>query len=512
MFKKLLIANRGEIAVRIIRTCRELGIGTVALYDPTDRASLHVRLADECVPVADHHSFMDAALIIDLALACGADAIHPGYGFLAEDASFIRACDAAGITFIGPPAGVVERLRDKIAALQTAAAAGIRTVAHSPVSFGEDENDALADTAEFIGYPLVIKSCRGGRGRGERLVTGPATLAESIRRSRIEAQRVYGDGRLFLERAILPAHQIGVQIVADAQGHRIHLGEREGSIIHSNQKIVEEAPALCLSAAQREEMLQTALDLARLFQYENLGTVEFLVDGDGTFYFSEFKARIQIEHTLTEMLTGLDLVQLQLLMAAGEPLPLAQAAVRLDGWALMCRVRAEDPTNNFLPSPGRLRRVRLPGGPDVRVDTYVYCHCDVPPDYDPLVAKVTVWAPERPRAVERMRRALEDFTIIGPPTNLPLLTRVMGHASFVGGDYTTDFLDQPLTGRAQATDDRMRRDLALAAAVAMVRRREAFSPQTPERLATGWHRASRRLRAMRCDDSDLTGLPKTCQV
>ncbi len=432
MFKKLLIANRGEIAVRIIRTCRELGIETVALYDPTDRASLHVRLADACVPVANYHSFMDVDLIIELAQAQGADAIHPGYGFLAEDASFVRACEAANITFIGPPAAVVEPLRDKIGTLQAAAAAGIRTVAHSPVSFGEEENEALADSAETVGYPLVIKSCSGGRGRGERLVTSPAHLDESIRRSRVEAQRVYGDSRLFLERAILPAHQVGVQIVADSQGRRIHLGEREGSIIHSNQKIVEEAPALCLTAAQREAMLQTALDLARLFNYENLGTVEFLVDADGVFYFSEFKARIQIEHTLTEMLTGLDLVQLQLLMAAGEPLPLRQADVRLDGWALMCRLRAEDPTNNFLPSPGRLRRVRLPGGPDVRVDTYVYCHCDVPPAYDPLVAKVTVWAPDRPRAVERMRRALEDFTIIGPPTNLPLLTRVMHHPAFVG--------------------------------------------------------------------------------
>lgn len=493
MFKKLLIANRGEIAVRIIRTCRELGIGTVALYDPGDRASLHVRLADECVQVASHQSFMDGPAIIQLALAHDADAIHPGYGFLAEDPAFIHACDAAGITFIGPPAEVVERLRDKIGALQVAAAAGIRTVVHSPVSFGEDEDDALGDTAGFLGYPLVIKSCSGGRGRGERLVTGPRHLAESVRRARQEARRVYGNSRIFLERAILPAHQIGVQILADRHGHRIHLGEREGSIIHSNQKIIEEAPALKLSAEQRAAIHQTALDLARLFGYQNVGTVEFLIDAEGQFYFSEIKARIQIVHTLTEMLTGLDLVEMQLRLAAGEALELQQDDVRLDGWAMMCRVRAEDPANGFLPSPGRLRRVRLPGGPDVRVDTYVYCQCDVPPDYDPLVAKLTVWAPDRSRAINRMRRALEDFTIIGPPTNLPLLTRVMHHPLFVAGDYTTDFLDQPLTGQATATDDRIRRDLAVAAAVAMVRRREAFQPQTPERLATGWHRASRRL-------------------
>lgn len=493
MFKKVLIANRGEIAVRIIRTCREMGIRTVAVYEITDRDSLHVRLADECVQLPGYQSFMEPDTILAVALASGADAIHPGYGFMAEDPNFLHACEAADIVFIGPPPQVVEAARNKIGALQMARAAGFPTVEHSSRSYAENEYDALAAEAETIGYPLVIKSCRGGRGRGERLVNTPSQLAEVVRRAQVEAKAVYGHNQLFIERAILPAHQVGVQIVADRYGNLVHLGDREGSIIHSNQKIMEEAPSLCLSSERREALLDTAVGLARLFDYQNVGTVEFLVDGNGNFFFSEIKARIQIEHTLTEMMTRIDLIREQIRLAAGEPLGFSQGDVSFRGWALMCRVQAEDPSRRYLPSPGRLRRVRLPGGPEVRVDTYLYCDSEVPSFYDPLIAKATVWAPNRSACIDRMRRALEDFAIVGAPTNLPLLTAIMRSPAFVDGRYATDFLQGPLSAKPATEIELLRRDLAIAAAVLYTRRHESFVPQVPDQWATGWHRSSRHI-------------------
>ncbi len=493
MFKKILIANRGEIAVRIIRTCREMGIRTVAVYEISDRDSLHVRLADECVQLPGQQSFMERETILAVAVARGVDAVHPGYGFLAEEADFIRACEEAGIAFIGPPPEIVAAARDKIGMLERARAAGIPTVAHSPRSFAEDEYPALAEAAEAIGYPLVVKSCQGGRGRGERMVDDAAHLAENVRRAHVEATAVYGRSQLFLERAIAPAHQVGVQIVADQAGNLVHLGEREGSIVQNNQKLVEEAPALCLSPEQRAALLETAVRLARLVEYQNVGTVEFLVDDAGQFYFSEIKARIQLEHTLTEMMTRIDLIREQIRLEAGEPLGYEQSDVVLKGWAMMCRVRAEDPSRRYMPSPGHLRRVRLPGGPEVRVDTYLYCDSEVPSFYDPLIAKATVWAADRPACIDRLRRALEDLAIIGAPTNLPLLTAILRSPAFVAGQYDTDFLRQPPETKPATDIDQLRRDIAAAAAVLFARRHESFNPQQPERWATGWHRTSRQL-------------------
>ena len=493
MFNKLLIANRGEIAVRIIRTCREMGIHTVAVYEASDRSSLHVRLADECVALPGPQSFMEPETILAIAQQYGVDAIHPGYGYLAENADFIRACDAAGIVFIGPPADVVEALRDKIGALETARAAGIPTVSHSPRSFAEDEFDALSSAAAEIGYPVVLKSCRGGRGRGERVVGGAGHLAEAVRRAQVEAQAIYGNKQLYVERAILPAHQVGVQIMADSRGNVIHLGEREGSVVQSNQKIIEEEPALCLTPERREELLATALRLARLFKLQNLCTVEFLVDDAGDFYFSEIKARIQIAHTLAEILARVDLVREQIRLAAGEALAYRQEDISRRGHAIMCRVQAEDPLNRYLPTPGRLRQVRLPGGAGVRVDTYVYSGADVPPHYDPLVAKVTVWADDRPAAIARMRRALEDLGLMGTPTNLPLLLRVLRDPAFVAGRYSTDLLSRLSAEVTEPDFERVRRDLAAAVAVLYARRREAFNPQSPDVWATGWHRSSRQI-------------------
>jgi acetyl-CoA carboxylase, biotin carboxylase subunit len=459
----------------------------------SDRGSLHVRLADECVQLPDHHAFMDVDKILAIAQERGADAIHPGYGYMAEDPRFIHAVEAAGIRFIGPPVDVVAMTRHKIGTLEAVRDAGIKTVVHSPHSFAENEFEALQAAAMTLGYPLVIKSCSGGRGRGERLVSEPERLAEAVRRSQAEAQTVYGNKQLFLEQAILPAHQVGVQIMADDHGHLIHLGDREGSIIWSNQKIVEEAPALCLTLDRRAQLHETALRIARLFSFRNLSTVEFLVDESGEFYFSEIKARIQIEHTLTEMMTRIDLVREQIRLAAGEELGYEQDDIAPHGHAIMVRLQAEDPSRRNLPSPGRLRRVRLPGGPEIRVDTYTYCDSDVPSYYEPLIAKLTVWGSDRPACIRRLRRALEDFTVIGVPTNLPFLIQLARTPGFLEGRYTTDLLNQMNEPPPLPDFEQTRRDLAVAAAVVYTRRREAFNPQTPDQWATGWHQAGRQL-------------------
>jgi len=452
MFKKVLIANRGEIAVRIERTCRELGIRTVALYEPDDQGSLHVRLADECVLLDRKGGFVDQELILHLARAKGVDAIHPGYGFLAEEADFIGACTAAGITFIGPPAAVVGRVRNRIAVLERAHAAGFPTTQHSQVSFGESELNALSVEAERLGYPLVIKSCRGGRGRGERLVQTPGELARAVHRAQAEAQTVYGDRSVYLEKAIRPAHQIGVQVLADRQGALVHLGAREGSLIQGNQKIIEESPAPCLTPGQRGRLWQTALDLARLFGYENVGTVEFIVDEAGEFYFSEIKPRVGMAGPLTELVARVDLIREQIRIAAGEPLAVSQSEIALQGHAMECHIRAEDPARNFMPSPGRLRRVRLPGGPEVRVDTFAYSGCDVPSQYDPLIAKLVVWDRARGLCFQKMRRALDEFKLVGTATNIPLLQRTLRDPDFIRGKYTTELLSRPFERCAAAGD------------------------------------------------------------
>ncbi len=493
MFQKILVANRGAIATRIIRTCRDMGIETVALYTPADRGSLHVRLADECVELGSSADLFDAALIIDIAHRKGADAIHPGYGFLAEEADFIRACDAAGIAFIGPSATVVEPLRNKILAQEKARAAGFATPEHFPLSFGPSDFEGLQEAAELIGYPVIIKSCSGGRGRGERLALSPRHLAEAVRRAQAVSQAVYGSRQVYLEKAILPAYQVGVQILADKHGRMIHLGEREGSVLQASFKIVEESPAVCLNDEQRRRLCTAALDLARLFNYENLGTVEFLVDGTGNFFFSEIKARIQVDHPLTEMRARLDLVREQIRLAAGADLGLTQEDVPLHGWSMLCRVRANDPWHDHRPSPGKLTRVRLPGGPEVRVDTYVYCNCEVPPEFDPLLANLCVWAPDRESALQRTRRALQDFSLIGTATNLPLLQKIVSMPAFVNGSYSTDFVVGMGETAVAPTDEEHLADLATAVALLYLQRNQIVSPQQSARLSGGWHEASRRL-------------------
>ena len=490
MFKKILIANRGEIATRIIRTCREMGIHTIALYEKPDKGSRHVRIADECVLLDTPDGFMDQEAILQIAQETAVDAIHPGYGYLAEEPEFVRACEEAGVVFVGPNSVVLETLRDKIKALAQARAAGFPVVDYAPIAFGDGDLEALDEAADLIGYPLVVKSCRGGRSSTERLLLSPDKLDPVVRRAQAEAQAMYGNRRVYLEKAVLPAHQVGVQILADKQGHIIHLGDREGSAQYSNRKVVEEAPASCLTDTQREELWEMALGIARLFHYENVGTVEFLIDSDGNVYFTEIKARIQVDHVLAEMMTRIDLVREQILMAAGEPLSRSQAEIQLEGWAMMCRIHAEDPWRR-LPSPGRLRRVRFPGGPEIRVDTYVYSGCDVPAKYHSLIAKLAVWAEDRPQCLERIRRAIEDFQLVGTPTNLPLLQHVLCGEAFANGRYDTSLLTHDFKCAPQ--EEVYYRDLAVIAAMLYVRRNQMFLPTEPPRTRRGWHRDSRRL-------------------
>ncbi|MEA3336228.1 MAG: biotin carboxylase N-terminal domain-containing protein [Chloroflexota bacterium] len=493
MFKKILVANRGEIAARIIRACRDMNIYAVALYDATDRGSLHVRLADECIELTSDLGYMDGPAVLQCALDAGADAIHPGYGFLAEDSSFIRACEDEGITFIGPPSHIVETTRNKIEVMRRVRAAGFDTPVHSATSFGPEDLDLLKAEADSLGYPLVIKSYSGGRGRGAQFVYNSQALEQAVSYAHAEAQMLFGSERLYLERIILPANFIEVQIVGDNYGTLLHLGEREGSVQRNNQKLIAESPAPCLNPAQREQVRQMALDIARMFDLSNVGAVEFLVDDEGRFFFTELKARIQVEHPVTEMVSDLDLVREQIELASGKRITTRQEDVTLRGWAMQCRLNAEDPWNNYLPSPGHLRRFRLPGGPNIRVETYAYSGCDVPVRYDPLLAKLIVWAENRDECVRRMRRVLQDFSISGIRTNLPLFQRILDSPEFETGNYNTLFPLNRMIDRPETVDEDALRDLAVAAAVAYMARYQSFQPTVPDRMRTGWHRTSRQL-------------------
>jgi acetyl/propionyl-CoA carboxylase alpha subunit len=491
MFKKVLIANRGEIAVRIVRACRDLGIDTVALYDASDRGSLHVRLADECVSLRSDLGYMDQDEVLWIARDTGAEAIHPGYGFLAERADFAQACDEAGIAFVGPPSDVLASLYNKLVSLQRAKEAGFAVAPFSESLYDGDDLGPLAAEADRLGYPVVIKSVVGGRSRGTRLARSADALEALVRQVQADGQLVFGDRRVFLEKAILPSRHVEVQVLGDHHGNLIHLGDRDGSIQRNNQKVVEETPAPYLTQSQREQLWRMSVEIAQLFGCRSACTVEFLLDPNGQFYFTEIKPRIQVEHPLSEMVSMVDIVKEQLRIATGQKLIYKQSDIRLRGWAMQCRVNAEDPWNNFLPSPGHIRRFRLPSGPYVRVDTYAYTGCDVPLRYDPFVANVAVWGENRVECLWRMRRTIEDFAISGIQTNLPLIQRILYDPEFLGGEYTTEFARHRLQ-QAPATEAELR-DLAVAAAIAYVRRTQSSRPTVPERTLSGWHRDSRRL-------------------
>ena len=447
MFKKILIANRGEIAVRIERACRELGIHNVAVFSEVDRASLHVRLADEAYaigPAASRDSYLRIDKLIDVARKTGCDALHPGYGFLAENPALPRACSDAGITFIGPSADAMEAMGSKTAGKQLARRADVPTVpgTSDPIESPE-EGQALAQS---MGYPVVLKAIAGGGGKGMRVVPSDTAFASAWRDAASEAANAFGDPRLFLEKYLPSPRHIEIQIFADAHGRTVSLGERECSVQRRYQKVIEEAPSPVMTPDLRKKMGDAAVRIARAGGYTNAGTVEFLVDADMNFYFLEVNARLQVEHPVTEQVTGFDLVKLQIAIAAGHRLPFAWETITPRGHAMEVRLYAEDPDNNFFPSPGKILLRHVPTGPGIRMDEGVYEGYTVPMEYDPLLSKLIAWGNSREETIARLRRALDEYAIMGIHTNVSLFRRILGEPEFLSGEIHTKWLDE-LLGR-----------------------------------------------------------------
>ncbi|MGE5750088.1 MAG: acetyl-CoA carboxylase biotin carboxylase subunit [Gemmatimonas sp.] len=442
MFKKVLIANRGEIALRVIRACRELRIQTVAVYSEADRESLHVRFADDdvCIgPAPARDSYLKIPRIIAAAEIAGADAIHPGYGFLAENAEFAETCAASNITFIGPTAEQIRVMGDKAAARKAMEAVGVPIIPGTPG--GIDDPEAALEFARGIGFPVIIKAAAGGGGKGMRVATEPDDFIRSFQLARSEALSAFGNGEVYVEKYLARPRHIEFQILGDRHGHVIHLGERDCSVQRRHQKLIEESPSPAMTPALREAMGDAAVRGAQAINYVGAGTIEMLLNDDGKFYFMEMNTRIQVEHPVTEMLTGVDLVKEQIRVAAGEELTIKETPA-FRGHVIECRVNAEDPARNFQPSPGRLDVFHPPGGPGVRLDTHVYTGYVVPPYYDSLLAKLICQGQDRPEAVRRMQVALESFVIEGVTTTIPFLARVMGNPRFQAGDVDTKFLER----------------------------------------------------------------------
>ena len=443
MFTKVLIANRGEIAVRILRTCREMGIPAVVAFSEPDRESLAVRLADEAIcigPAEARRSYLNQPALISAALITGCDAIHPGYGFLSEDASFAEACAVHDLAFIGPRAQVLERFASKYAVRRMLAANGLPTVPGSS-RIVADLSDALAQ-AEAAGYPVLLKPSAGGGGRGMRLVRSPREMETQLPLARSEARAAFGDDSLYFERWIEDNRHVEVQVLIDSHGNGIHLGERDCSVQRRHQKIIEEAPSPAMDEPARDRLHDLAIRSVRAAGYENAGTLEFLLDREGNFYFIEINCRIQVEHPVTEMLTGIDLVAEQIRIAAGEPLTMTQEQVALRGHAIEFRITAEDPHDNFSPQSGTVSEVQIPGGAGVRVDTHLYPGYEIPPYYDSLLAKLVVWGEDRGEALARSRRALAELQIDGVKTNLPFHRAIVDNAAFVDAEVSTNLLDR----------------------------------------------------------------------
>jgi acetyl-CoA carboxylase biotin carboxylase subunit len=441
---KVLVANRGEIAVRVIRACQELGLGTVAVYSTADQDALHVRKADEAVCIGPPHardSYLNIDALIDSARETRADAIHPGYGFLAENARFAAACEAAGITFVGPEPEVIEQMGDKAVARRLADESDVPTV---PGTDGVASPEEALEIAEQVGYPVMVKAAAGGGGRGIRAARDPEELRDVIVEASREAGAAFGDDSLYVEKVIEDARHVEVQVLGDNHGNVIHLFERECSMQRRRQKILEEAPSPVLDPATREAIAHAAEQLARDVGYTSAGTIEFLVDRDRAFYFIEMNTRIQVEHPVTEMVTGVDLVKEQLRIAAGERLDLDQEDVTLSGCAIEFRINAEDPERFFLPSPGEITALELPGGPGVRVDTALFDTYTVTPFYDSLVAKLIVWGRDRQEVIARGRRALEEFRVEGIKTTIPFHLELLEDERFRAGDYHVQYLEERL--------------------------------------------------------------------
>jgi acetyl-CoA carboxylase biotin carboxylase subunit len=445
MFKKILIANRGEIAVRVIRACREMGIPSVAVYSDVDRAALHVRKADEAYhvgPAAAAESYLNIENILAVAKRSGVDAIHPGYGFLSENSRFAHACAEAGIKFIGPTAAAMEMMGSKTRARQNMDKAGIPFVPGT--SRGVESPEEAAAVADKIGYPVMLKAAAGGGGKGMRLVHEAAELRPALESAQSEAQRAFGDNEVYIEKAILNPRHIEMQVLADEQGNTVYLGERECSIQRRHQKVLEEAPSPVVDLGMRTHMGEIAVRVAQAAGYTNAGTIEFLVDQQKKFYFLEMNTRLQVEHPVTELTTGLDLVHLQIRIAAGEKLPFKQEDVQLRGHAIECRIYAEDPDNNFFPSPGKITLLLAPSGPGIRRDSGMYEGWQVPIDYDPLLAKLIGYGTDREQARARLVRALNEYFVGGIKTNISLFRRILSDPEFIAGRLDTGYLDRLL--------------------------------------------------------------------
>jgi acetyl-CoA carboxylase biotin carboxylase subunit len=487
VFRKVLIANRGEIAVRLVRALRDLNIASVAVYSDADRASLAVRMADEAAhlgPAPSSESYLRIDKIIAAALRYGAEAIHPGYGFLSENAEFAAAVAEAGLVFIGPPAEAIKKMGSKTAARQIAIAAGAPVVPGTEAAIRNI--DQARATAESLGYPVLLKAAAGGGGKGMRRVDREQDLESAIRDASSEAAHAFHNDEVYLEKLVVEPRHVEIQILGDHHGNLIHLGERECSIQRRHQKVIEECPSplMAIDASLRDRMGAAAIKIAKAAGYANAGTMEFLVDRDRNFYFLEMNTRLQVEHPVTELVTGLDLVSWQLKIAAGERLTLQQSDIRWTGSAIECRVYAEDPENNFLPFPGKITYLAEPSGPGIRLDSGVYQGWTVPYDYDPLLAKLVAWAPDREAAINRLKRALTEYKVGGIRTNLAFFTEILNDEKFQQGDLSTAFLEEFFTRRhaASRTDTEPRASasgstLDSEAAALIV---AALSPQKPE--------------------------------
>jgi len=442
LFKKILIANRGEIALRIIRACKELGIKTVAVYSEADKESLHVKLADEAVcigPANPQQSYLNIPAILSAAEITDSEAIHPGYGFLSENPHFAEACITSGITFIGPTPENIRIGGDKAKARAILKRKGIPVVPGSDGPINSEE--AAEKIVKKIGFPIIIKASAGGGGKGMRIVKDESEFQQAFHMAQKEAFAAFGNGELYIEKYIPNTRHIEVQILADSKGHIIHLGERECSIQRRHQKLLEEAPSPALTEKQRKKIGELAVRAARAIKYRNAGTFEFIVDDEGNIYFIEINTRIQVEHPVTELVTGIDIVKEQIKIAAGYELGLKQADIKLKGWAIECRINAEDP-EKFIPSPGRIAFLSLPGGPGVRIDTAIYPGYTVPPYYDSMIAKLIVYGKDRQEAIKRMARAIDEFIIEGVKTTIPFHKKLLTNPRFIEGQYTTSLLDE----------------------------------------------------------------------
>jgi acetyl-CoA carboxylase biotin carboxylase subunit len=469
--RKILVANRGEIAVRVIRACRDMGLSCVAVYSECDRAARHVRMADEACaigPSAPLESYLRVDGLVDAALASGADAVHPGYGFLAENESFAAACRTAGLTFIGPTAEAISLMGSKTAARRAAIAAGVPVVPGSDTPFDGNQLDSVIEAAAAsVGYPLLIKAVAGGGGKGMRVVTAAGDLSSSIRAARSEAHAAFGDPAIYLERRLARPRHVEVQLLGDLHGNVLPFVERECSIQRRHQKVIEETPSPAVSPALRSEMTAAAAAVARAVGYTSAGTIEFLLDEDGHFYFLEMNTRLQVEHPITEMVTGVDLVQWQIRIARGEPLDIdPQKALTPHGHAIECRIYAEDPDAGFMPSPGRITALGVPGGPWIRDDSGAEPGTDVPIYYDPLISKLSAWGPDRQQAITRMRRALGEYHVVGIRTTVPFFRWMLEQPAFEKATFHTAYLDELLQQRRGEPFENPREDEEEIAAVA----------------------------------------------